>query len=118
MNYSYPDPLAELGICGLINIGNTCYMNASLQCLRSLPDLMAHCLSSDPVPLPLKEEENAEKPDKTISCRTHIHTTFTSLVKKLWSGQFTSVQPRLFKSTVGLLYPQFSGSRQVCDELV
>ncbi len=112
-----PDPLAELGVCGLKNIGNTCYMNASLQCLRSVPFLMNYCLSSGP-PQPLKEkeegkEENTTTLDKSLACKSHIHTTFTSLVKKLWSGQFSNVRPRFFKTALGLLYPQFSGSRQV-----
>lgn len=78
---------------------------------------MSYCLSSGP-PQPLKEKEEGDKDattalDKSLACRSHIHTTFTSLVKKLWSGQFSDVQPRLLKTTLGLLHPQFSGSRQV-----
>lgn len=32
---------------GLVNLGNTCYMNASLQCLLRLPELMQHFLSRE-----------------------------------------------------------------------
>ena len=35
------------GICGLINLGNTCYLNASIQILRSIPEWAAFC-ANDP----------------------------------------------------------------------
>ena len=36
---------AERGVCGLLNMGNTCYMNAGLQCIRNLPDIAKYYLS-------------------------------------------------------------------------
>lgn len=35
------------GICGLINLGNTCYLNASIQILRSIPEWAAFCTELD-----------------------------------------------------------------------
>ena len=34
----------EPGVCGLLNMGNTCYLNAALQCILVLPKLMDFCL--------------------------------------------------------------------------
>lgn len=36
------DSNAFPGVCGLINMGNTCYMNAGLQCIYNIPGFCQH----------------------------------------------------------------------------
>ncbi|CAF99830.1 unnamed protein product, partial [Tetraodon nigroviridis] len=40
-------PLARAGVCGLENSGNSCYLNAVLQCLCSTVPLVEHLLHPD-----------------------------------------------------------------------
>ena len=40
------DPEAPAAPCGLANLGNTCYMNAALQCLGSVVPLRSYFMES------------------------------------------------------------------------
>lgn len=35
---------SRMGLVGLMNLGNTCYMNSALQCLSNMSELTAHFL--------------------------------------------------------------------------
>ena len=42
-----------------------------------------------------------------------LSKVFHEIVRKLWSGQFASININYFKNTFDLLHPQFKGHRQV-----
>ncbi|KND04956.1 ubiquitin-specific protease UBP6 [Spizellomyces punctatus DAOM BR117] len=78
---------------GLVNMGNTCYMNATLQCLRAIPELQS-ALVKMPSAIGVDGRENL-----ALSMRT----LFEELEK---SGD--SVPPLVFLQVLRSVFPQFS----------
>ncbi|XP_046671858.1 uncharacterized protein LOC124361861 isoform X3 [Homalodisca vitripennis] len=92
---------AEAGVCGLRNLGNTCFMSTGVQCLMATPALV-HCLLHQPTP-----------------AKDTLTSHLSVLTHKMWSGQYSAVQPSDFKETLGAHYPQFKDFRQHdCQEFL
>lgn len=56
-----------------------------------------------------KAELNVDNP---LGMRGEIAKAYADLLAQLWSGQYSSVAPRNFKTQVGRFAPQFSGYQQ------
>ncbi|KAL4401770.1 ubiquitin-specific protease Doa4 [Malassezia pachydermatis] len=102
-----PSPRArepKVGLSGLKNMGQTCYMNATMQCLSASTILSQYMLDGS-----FQKAINTQNP---LGTQGAVAKAVASLLRTLWSEQYAAVTPSTFRQVMGRVAPMFRGNEQ------
>ena len=103
-NRSVSELTGILGYCGMMNLGNTCFLNAALQCVMHARPFVKYFLDGK-----WKHDVNVHNKDGT---KGELVTVFAELLSEMWTTPVQCVSPQHLLSTLTKFAPNFRGNRQ------
>lgn len=103
--YDRASPVKQMGLNGLKNIGNTCFMNSVVQCLSNTRPLLEYVK---------KDGYTADINTTLSSMKGALIKAFAQVMKELWSEDCTDrvVNTVALKSQIQRFAPRFMGYSQ------
>eukprot|EP01134_Creolimax_fragrantissima_P001685 CFRG1685T1 len=103
---SLPKYVRRAGLVGLVNVGNTCYLNSIVQCLSNTMPFSTHFIEQT-----YRKDVNKSNP---LGTGGELATVFGDLLKVIWtrSERVTTYKPDRLKNVISKFCPRFAGSEQ------
>ena len=98
------NPNNNHGVCGSINLGNTCYMNSSIACLSNCTELTTFFLS--------KDYKNFKNTSNKNGLNGKLAEEWYSLLKDYWKSNKTHGNPKNIKNLVAKKDKKFEDFEQ------